>query len=144
MMTEKQLRASEDAARAAPADKDGIWVNVSEDGHVMGNVYSSKEWAEHYGDPHGVKSVRYVPESRVTDELAASRARVADLEAMLREAIGGPRQTGLYNLGRDVGSAPKFAGAPVEHAQGIIDRARDLLGAPVSGGSTNLRTRRGT
>jgi hypothetical protein len=72
MMTEKQLRASEEAARSAPADKDGIWVNVSSSGRVMGNVYSSKEWADHYGAAHDSKSMRYVPEAQVFEERAAA------------------------------------------------------------------------
>ncbi len=61
---EEELRASEAACRAAPADKDGIWVNVSETQGVLGNVYSNRQWAEHYarGDER-VQSVRYVPET---------------------------------------------------------------------------------
>ena len=87
-MTEQQLRASEEAARAAPADKDGIWVNVSSTGSVMGAVYSSKEWADHYGSPHDCTSARYVHEARVSEE----RQRVSEEVKVLRRIEAGLRE----------------------------------------------------
>ena len=82
MRTQEQMKADEAAAERAPKDKDGIWVNVSTTGGVAGNTYVNKEWADHYGAPHGYKSERYVPGARVL--------LVAEKLQMLRDALNSP------------------------------------------------------
>ena len=67
MRTQEQIEADEDTAELVPPDPGGIWVNVSKKGLVLGNVYSSKAWADHYGKDSGHLSVRYVPESKAAE-----------------------------------------------------------------------------
>lgn len=82
MRTQEQMKADEAAAERAPTDKEGIWVNVTTIGGVAGNVYTNKEWADHYGAPHGYKTERYVPGARVL--------LVAEKLQMLRDALNSP------------------------------------------------------